>query len=72
MCFSLFEGIDGILAAYQACISQVRLYGPTNFSPIINHVMQFAAASQQEAAAKVSCLEDLMFMALCFVLSGIG
>ncbi|ELT91123.1 hypothetical protein CAPTEDRAFT_150478 [Capitella teleta] len=46
------SGIDGILAAYQACIPQVRLYGPTNFSPIIYHVSQFAAAAQKEEGAK--------------------
>ncbi|XP_033110613.1 copine-8-like [Anneissia japonica] len=37
-------GIQGIMNAYQNCIRQVQLYGPTNFSPVINHVAKFAAA----------------------------
>ncbi|XP_033644541.1 copine-8-like [Asterias rubens] len=37
-------GIPGIMQAYQNCIRQVQLYGPTNFAPIINHVAQFAKA----------------------------
>ncbi|XP_046386198.1 copine-8-like isoform X2 [Ischnura elegans] len=36
------KGIDGVLAAYRNCIMQVQLYGPTNFSPVINHVAKFA------------------------------
>ncbi|XP_071497871.1 copine-8-like isoform X1 [Diadema antillarum] len=35
-------GLTGILQAYKACIAQVQLYGPTNFSPVINHVARFA------------------------------
>lgn len=33
----------GVLEAYRNCIHQVQLYGPTNFSPIINHVARFAS-----------------------------
>lgn len=29
-------GIDGVLNSYRHSISQVQLYGPTNFAPIIN------------------------------------
>lgn len=39
-------GIDGCIAAYQHCLTQVQLYGPTNFSPVISHVAQFARATQ--------------------------
>lgn len=45
-------GINGILEAYRTCLSQVVLYGPTNFSPVIYHVAKFAAAAQQEQGAK--------------------
>jgi len=31
-------GIQGIMEAYQSSIRAVALYGPTNFSPIINTV----------------------------------
>ncbi|XP_069073324.1 copine-2 [Pleurodeles waltl] len=47
------SGVEGIVQAYSACLPHVRFYGPTNFSPIINHVARFAAqAIQQEAAAQ--------------------
>ena len=39
-------GVDGLLQAYWNAIQQVRLYGPTNFSPVINHVANFARAYQ--------------------------
>ncbi|BFZ19711.1 hypothetical protein BsWGS_22750 [Bradybaena similaris] len=45
-------GINGVLAAYANCIQHVQLYGPTNVSPIINHVARFAQAAQQEESAK--------------------
>ncbi|XP_061167969.1 copine-8-like isoform X2 [Saccostrea echinata] len=38
------QGIAGILDAYQNAIRRVQLYGPTNFSPVINHVSKFAAS----------------------------
>ncbi|XP_046859576.1 copine-3-like [Xenia sp. Carnegie-2017] len=42
------QGIPGVVAAYQNAISQVHLYGPTNVSPIINHVSMFASKAAQE------------------------
>ncbi|KAK7114316.1 hypothetical protein V1264_000394 [Littorina saxatilis] len=45
-------GIDGVLQAYYNCIQRVQLYGPTNASPIINHVANFAAAAQREEPQK--------------------
>ncbi|KAL1420742.1 hypothetical protein MTO96_004475 [Rhipicephalus appendiculatus] len=35
-------GIQGVLEAYQRTLQSVQLYGPTNFSPVINHVAKFA------------------------------
>lgn len=49
-------GIQGIVDAYRTCLPQVKLYGPTNFSPIINHVARFAAAATQQQTASVSSL----------------
>uniref|UniRef100_A0A8C9T8G2 Copine III n=1 Tax=Scleropages formosus TaxID=113540 RepID=A0A8C9T8G2_SCLFO len=47
------RGIEGIVEAYRICLPQVKLYGPTNFSPIINHVARFAAqATQQKTASQ--------------------
>uniref|UniRef100_A0A8C3SSI9 Copine-3 n=1 Tax=Chelydra serpentina TaxID=8475 RepID=A0A8C3SSI9_CHESE len=45
------QGIQGIVDAYRQALPQVRLYGPTNFSPIINHVAKFAAQSAQQGTA---------------------
>ncbi|KAL7985454.1 hypothetical protein Chor_004024 [Crotalus horridus] len=45
------QGIQGIIDAYRQALPQIRLYGPTNFSPIINHVARFAAHSAQEKTA---------------------
>ncbi|XP_075033601.1 copine-1 isoform X1 [Mixophyes fleayi] len=44
-------GVQGIVDAYRQALPQVRLYGPTNFSPIINHVTKFAAAAAQQRTA---------------------
>ncbi|PKU33339.1 copine-2 [Limosa lapponica baueri] len=47
------NGVEGIVQAYSACLPHIRFYGPTNFSPIVNHVARFAAqATQQEAASQ--------------------
>ena len=37
-------GLAGVLAAYNNALHNVQLYGPTNFSPVINHVAKFARA----------------------------
>lgn len=53
--FSAFpEGVEGIVQAYSACLPHIRFYGPTNFSPIVNHVARFAAQATQQEAASVS------------------
>ncbi|CAM4677038.1 unnamed protein product [Leuciscus chuanchicus] len=36
-------GIEGVLEAYYDCLRKVQLYGPTNFSPVINQVAQSAS-----------------------------
>uniref|UniRef100_A0A8C1JRK9 Copine I n=1 Tax=Cyprinus carpio TaxID=7962 RepID=A0A8C1JRK9_CYPCA len=47
------QGVQGIVDAYRMVLPQIRLYGPTNFSPIINHVARIAAgAAQQPNAAQ--------------------
>lgn len=40
------SGVDGVLQAYYTSLKNVQLYGPTNFSPVINHVARFATAIQ--------------------------
>uniref|UniRef100_A0A6I8PAZ7 Copine-2 n=1 Tax=Ornithorhynchus anatinus TaxID=9258 RepID=A0A6I8PAZ7_ORNAN len=47
------SGVDGIARAYSACLPHIRFYGPTNFSPIVNHVARFAAqATHQQCATQ--------------------
>eukprot|EP00172_Hildenbrandia_rubra_P002305 Plantae.Rhodophyta-Hildenbrandia_rubra.ctg306.p3 GENE.Plantae.Rhodophyta-Hildenbrandia_rubra.ctg306~~Plantae.Rhodophyta-Hildenbrandia_rubra.ctg306.p3 ORF type:complete len:301 (-),score=61.36 Plantae.Rhodophyta-Hildenbrandia_rubra.ctg306:4021-4812(-) len=41
------SGVQGILQAYQKCLSSVQLSGPTHFTPIISHVMQLCRNRQQ-------------------------
>ncbi|TMS19364.1 Copine-1, partial [Larimichthys crocea] len=45
------QGIQGIIEAYRSVLPQLRLSGPTNFSPIINHVGSIAASSMQSNSA---------------------
>ncbi|XP_072371456.1 copine-1 isoform X1 [Scyliorhinus torazame] len=45
------QGVQGIIDAYRNAIVNVRLYGPTNFAPIITHMSRFAAASSQQNTA---------------------
>lgn len=56
-CFFFFclssVGIQGIVDAYRQALPQVRLYGPTNFAPIINHVARFAAQAAHQKSASV-------------------
>ena len=57
MCVCVCVGIEGVVEAYRVCLPQVKLYGPTNFSPIINHVACFAKQALQQTTAAVSiCL----------------
>uniref|UniRef100_A0A672QBD4 Copine-8-like n=1 Tax=Sinocyclocheilus grahami TaxID=75366 RepID=A0A672QBD4_SINGR len=37
------SGIEGVLEAYYQSLKSVRLYGPTYFSPVINHVARYAS-----------------------------
>ncbi|XP_066579658.1 copine-8 isoform X1 [Amia ocellicauda] len=38
------NGIEGVMEAYYQSLKSVHLYGPTNFSPVINHVARYAAS----------------------------
>ena len=53
-CLSCSAGLPGLVQAYQSCIQSVQLYGPTNISPIINHVAHFAQQAAQTPTASVS------------------
>ncbi|XP_034528857.1 copine-8 [Notolabrus celidotus] len=37
-------GIEGVVEAYYQSLKSVQLYGPTNFSPVVNHVARYAAS----------------------------
>ncbi|XP_076850730.1 copine-3 isoform X2 [Brachyhypopomus gauderio] len=44
-------GVEGVVEAYRICLPQVRLYGPTNFAPIIRRVSSFAQEALQQRTA---------------------
>ncbi|XP_051969733.1 copine-3 [Xyrauchen texanus] len=44
-------GVEGVVQAYRVCLPQVKLYGPTNFAPIITHVARFAQEALQQNTA---------------------
>lgn len=54
VCVCVCVGIEGVVEAYRVCLPQIKLYGPTNFSPIINHVACFAKQALQQTTAAVS------------------
>lgn len=47
-------GIEGVVQAYRQCLPQVKLWGPTNFSPVINHVACFGRQALQQNVASVN------------------
>ena len=53
-CVFQCPGIEGVVSAYQQCLPIVKLYGPTCFAPIINHVACFARQAMQQNTASVS------------------
>ncbi|TKS88028.1 Copine-3 [Collichthys lucidus] len=44
-------GIEGVVQAYQQCLPQLKLWGPTNFSPVINHAACFARQALRQNVA---------------------
>jgi len=44
--------VDGIIQAYSAAIKAVRLYGPTNFAPIINQTAFIASREEKSNLGK--------------------
>ncbi|KAJ3148733.1 hypothetical protein HDU89_004583 [Geranomyces variabilis] len=53
-------GVDGVLAAYDSAIAQIQLWGPTNFSPIINQVAAQIRAEEAEMGAGLNYTVLLM------------
>lgn len=42
------SGIEGVMEAYYQSLKSVRLYGPTHFSPVINHVARLVSTLTPE------------------------
>ena len=59
MLYSL--GIQGIVQAYQSCLPSIALYGPTNVSPVINHVASFA---RQAVSAEVRPISEQVILSI--------
>jgi len=45
------QGISGILDAYKIALQNVQLYGPTNFSPVIQHVIGEASQFKHDSSS---------------------
>ena len=58
-----FLGIDGVVQAYQTCVRQIQLHGPTNVAPIINHIGKFAynMTKDEPNLAKVLTMSHFCF-----------
>ena len=54
-------GIQGIVQAYQSCLPNIALYGPTNVSPVINHVSSFA---RQAVSAEVRPISEQVILSI--------
>ncbi|GAB1603194.1 copine-3-like isoform X2 [Argonauta hians] len=65
-------GIDGVLTAYQTCLHQVQLYGPTNAAPIIYHTARFALQAQEAEATRGADSYFILLMLTDGVLSDMG
>ena len=50
------HGVNGIIEAYKRSLASVKLYGPTNFSPIIRRVTQHVREMAQETQKLYSVL----------------
>lgn len=47
-------GIQGVVEAYHTALRAVKLWGPTNFAPIISHVARFAEDAKKNVELQVS------------------
>lgn len=53
-----------MVQAYQQCLPQLKLWGPTNFAPIINHAARFARQALQQNIASVCGPTFYFFLSL--------
>ncbi|EKX31691.1 hypothetical protein GUITHDRAFT_98757 [Guillardia theta CCMP2712] len=51
-------GVDGLLAAYRSAISSTKLYGPTNFAPVIQQTIMHARECKKQAYHVLLILTD--------------
>ncbi|CAB4033286.1 Hypothetical predicted protein, partial [Paramuricea clavata] len=60
--------IQGIVQAYQSCLPNITLYGPTNVSPVVNHVSSFA---RQAVCAEVRPISEQSYHILLILTDGV-
>ena len=55
-------GIPGVVEAYHTALRSVKLWGPTNFAPIIDHVARFAqqATTQPQVQVRLNTTKHFM------------
>ena len=52
------DGVSGLLTNYASCLQVVKLYGPTNFEPIIKHITMVARECRKRAYHVLLILTD--------------
>ena len=52
------DGVAGLLSSYASCLQVVKLYGPTNFEPVIRHTMMMAKECRKRAYHILLILTD--------------
>ncbi|RDD40590.1 Copine-8 [Trichoplax sp. H2] len=56
------DGIEGVLEAYKQSLSNVQLYGPTNFAPIISHVSKQAQQADENPGSSLCFSYQILLM----------
>ncbi len=55
-------GIHGILQAYHQTLASVQLYGPTNFSPVINHMARCVRETRERTDRQFFFIVETTFV----------
>ncbi|CAG8529602.1 4858_t:CDS:10 [Diversispora eburnea] len=71
--FPAFQGVDGILEAYSRTFDALELYGPTNFSPIINQTAdKIKQELRSDMDSTVKAIINATSLPLSIIIVGVG
>ena len=82
------KNVEGIIGAYRNSISRIKLFGPTNFAPLINRTIQICKQDKEnyvyhilmiltdgiinDMADTIDALVDASFLPISVIIIGIG